>query len=108
MRVRSLRVASSLRQESRGATALRLSLSLAPGRGPGAPYPRWLLPQPFEHFHHRPRIPLAVVEQILPHSGPLFRRNLARHKEEPSDFDARHEPVDAHEIVVSQLRDQRV
>ncbi len=39
-------------------------------------------PQPFQHLHHRPRVPLAVVQQILPHTVVLLTRNLARHKEE--------------------------
>src|SRR6266487_4810642 len=54
-----------------------------------------------------PRVPFAVVQQVLAHPVVLFRRNLARHKEEPSDFYARHQPVLDHEIVVDQLRDER-
>ena len=65
------------------------------------------LSQSLEQLHHRPRVPFAVVQQVLAHPVVLFRRNLARHKEEPSDFYARHQPVLDHEIVVDQLRDER-
>ncbi len=59
----------------------------------------WTLQQ----FHHRLRIPLAVVQQVLPCPVPLLRWNLARHEQQPCDLDAGHHPVHDDDVVVREV-----
>src|SRR5690349_18075990 len=63
--------------------------------------------QLFQQLHHRPRIPLTIVEQIFPHPVVLVARDLPGHEEQPSDLHARHAAIHDHEVIVGQLRDER-
>ena len=45
-------------------------------------------PQFLDQFDHRPRIPFAIIEQLLPHAVALVLGDLVGDEEEPGDFDA--------------------
>src|SRR5205823_620377 len=97
-------------QQRRGKTARSWGLNMRPlwnasksGPCQSARFTPTELPQPLHQLHHRPRVALAVVEQVLAHAIALVPRNLVRHEQQPGDLYTRHPAVHDHEIVVGQL-----
>ena len=64
--------------------------------------------QALKHPHHGPCIPLTIVEKVLPHAVPFCRIDSVRHKEQPRDLDARHQPIHDHQIAVREIGHQRL
>src|SRR6185437_16457212 len=99
---RPRRKASRLSQRSVLVTAGAPGLLLArtPGWRPGSgkPFPlrcsyhsqpcgiSGKLGKALHESHHRPRIPLAVVEEVLTDSFALLARDLVGHEQEPRDL----------------------
>src|SRR6266536_6202087 len=64
-------------------------------------------PQSLHEFDHGPRVPLAVVEQVLAHTIALVLGDLVSDEQQPSDLDARDPAVHDDQVVVGQLGHER-